>query len=547
MNGPDIHSRDLRRRAKLTRFAFLLATALLSAACNRQEDGKQPSAPPVQPPQTAPSVPAPAADQPGAQRQTPAPAVASKPLTDLESLVAPIALYPYPLLAELLVASTYPLEVVEAARWLDSKPDPATLKTKGWDASVMRLTEVPSVVKMMNDHLEWTTQLGDAFLAKPDELMDAIQRLRKRATDSGFLMDSPEQKVTAKTVSETQPAEPTPAAKTPSAETGTVKATPAVAKKEVIAIEPAKSDTVYVPQYNPEQVYSTSLAPPPASTAGYSYPTTSPGYPAAAPASYYPTYYPAPATTSSTDQWLSFGTGAVVGGLLTWGIMEWADDDDWDDDYHVAHYYGDAVCHDGNCWHGGGGYYGSRGDISVDRGDITRNRNVNISGSEITVNREGTFSQNQLASLKQQPTAWTHDTRHRRGQRYPEAAQQRLGQVRQPALAGSFEAKRVLRAHAPVQSYVDSLAASARSYAPAHHLASPRPKASVRSKSGKDAGRKPQSVASSSTNALSPITSTFALIGYRSLPPYTTIRRSGRRSSQAIWKPFSNFGESPRA
>jgi hypothetical protein len=113
--------------------------------------------------------------------------------------------------------------------------------------------------------------------------------------------------------------------------------------------------------------------------------------------------------------------------------MEWADDD-WDDDYHVIHDYGDAVCRDGNCWHGGG-YYGGRGDLSVDRGDITRNRNVNISGNEITINREGTFSQNQLAALRQ-PAGWVPDTRHRRGQAYPAAAQERLGKIQQPALAG---------------------------------------------------------------------------------------------------------------
>lgn len=175
------------------------------------------------------------------------------------------------------------------------------------------------------------SRLGDAFLAKPAEVMDAIQKLRKRAVDSGFLKDNPEQKIAAQTVSVEQ-----------ADEAATAVATPAVLKKEVITIAPAESDTVYVPQYNPEVVYQAPLAPP-----------LTTGYPAStAPApSYYPTYYPAPAatTTSSSDSWVNFASGAVVGGLLTWGIMEWVDDDDWDDYHHVSHYYGDSVCHNGNC------------------------------------------------------------------------------------------------------------------------------------------------------------------------------------------------------
>ncbi|MGZ8160055.1 MAG: DUF3300 domain-containing protein, partial [Methylobacter sp.] len=181
----------------------------------------------------------------------PAPAPDAKPLTDLESLVAPVALYPDPLLAELLVASTYPLEVVQAARWLETTPDFATLSGKDWDASIMRLASVPQVIKMMNDQLDWTTQLGDAFLANPTEVMGTIQTLRQRAMDAGYLKDTPEQKVAAQTV----------ALESAPAEAGAV-IQPAVLKKEVITIKPAKSDTVYVPQYNPEVVYQAPMAPP---------------------------------------------------------------------------------------------------------------------------------------------------------------------------------------------------------------------------------------------------------------------------------------------
>ncbi|MEW6037618.1 MAG: DUF3300 domain-containing protein [Pseudomonadota bacterium] len=349
------------------------------------------------------------------------PTDAANPLTEIESLVAPIALYPDPLLAEMLVASTYPLEVVQASRWLDSHPEPGAVKDKDWDASIQRLIELPSIIKMMNDHLEWTTRLGDAFLAKPVELTDAIQALRKRAKESGFLKDSPEQKVTTKAVSVS--------AREAESEGNAARATPAATGKEAIVIEPAKPDTVYVPQYDPQQVYSAPLAPPPASAANYVTPAAGyayyPAYPAATPAS----------TTSSTNQWMTFGAGALIGGLLTWGIMEWSDDDDWHGYYGgyyppVSHYYGNAVCRNGNCWYGGGS-----GGVSVDRGDINRNRNINISGNEINIDRDGTFRQDRLKELRQR-TDWTPDPRHRRGQPYPEPVKRRLGQTGQPALAG---------------------------------------------------------------------------------------------------------------
>ncbi len=358
--------------------AIIIALVILPSGCNKdeQQDRKAPSG--------QPSI------------------STANPLTDLESLLAPIALYPDPLLAELLVASTYPLEVVQAARWLETQPDLTALSSKDWDASIMRLASVPTVLKMMNDHLDWTTQLGDAFLAKPAEVMAVIQALRKRAMDAGYLKDTPEQQIDAQTVSTEQTA---------------VVATPAVLTKEVITIKPAKSDTIYVPQYNPEVVYQAPMAPPPT---GYPA-TTIVNVNASTPA---PSYYPATTTTTTTtsnDSWVNFATGAVVGGLLTWGLMEWADDD-----YYVGHHYGNTVCHSGNCWLGGG-YYG-------DRGYASHYNNVNISGNEINIDRDRVFNQNNLRP-SQQPTGWRTDPRHRRGQAYPEGVRQRVG-TGQPALAG---------------------------------------------------------------------------------------------------------------
>ncbi|MGY6276657.1 DUF3300 domain-containing protein [Methylomonas sp. MgM2] len=380
--------------------AVLFALALTPVGCNKEEETASKAA------DSGSIATAPTESTVSNQAANP-------PMNDLESLLAPIALYPDPLLAELLVASTYPLEVVQAARWLETNPDLSTLSSKDWDASILRLTSVPMVLKMMNDHLDWTTRLGNTFLAKPDEVMDTIQALRKRAKDGGFLKSTPEQEVDAQVVSVEQP---------PEASGAVVTSTPV--QKEVITIKPAKADTVYVPQYNPEVVYQAPMAPAPSSTVV--------NVNSAPASSYYPAYYPTTTTTTTTDDsWVNFATGALVGGLLTWGIMEWTRND-WNYGYgyppYVGHYYGNSVCRNGNCWHGGG-YYG-------DRGNINYNRNINISGNDINVDRRGYFKQ---ADLKpsQLPAGWQPDPRHRRGVDYPKDAQQRLGRIQQqPALAG---------------------------------------------------------------------------------------------------------------
>lgn len=401
--------------------AMLIALALSPTGCGG-EDRTAGAKPPAQtPPAQAAANPPPAAAQPvAAPTQPPPPAAPVQALSDLESLVAPIALYPDPLLAEMLVAATYPLEVVQAARWLEAKPNPASLKDKTWDASIQRLVEVPQVLKMMNDHLDWTTRLGDTFLAQPEALMNAVQDLRRRARAAGFLKDTPEQKVTVKTEAAGPAAAPA---------AGTPQAQPAVVKKEVVYIEPAKPDTLYVPQYNPQQAYSAPLAPPPVSAAA----------PATVVNNYYPSAVPATTTTttttaSSADPWLTFGAGALVGGLLTWGIMEWSHNDDyWHGGYYggyyppVSHYYGGTVCRNGTCWNSGGGY---------DRGNVNYNKNVNISGNEINIDRSRSISQDQLANWKQEREGWTPDARHRRGQQYPAAARERWGDIQQPGLAG---------------------------------------------------------------------------------------------------------------
>lgn len=165
----------------------------------------------------------------------------------LQQLVAPIALYPDALLAQVLTASTYPLEVTLAARWAEKNPSlkgPAleeAMQKEPWDASVKGLTSVPQVLAMMNEKLEWTTQLGEAFLAQPNDVQSAVQTLRKQAETTGNLKSSKEQKVSRI-----------------AAPPNTGYAGP----PEYIVIEPVEPDYVYVPVYDPVVVYGAGYWPP---------------------------------------------------------------------------------------------------------------------------------------------------------------------------------------------------------------------------------------------------------------------------------------------
>lgn len=151
----------------------------------------------------------------------------------LDALVAPIALYPDALLANLLAASTYPLEVVQADRWLKENKSlkgdqlKSAVGKQGWDDSVKALASTPTVLAMMNEKLDWTQKLGDAVLAQQPDVMDAIQRLRVRAQANNKLQSTKEQKVTVQQQG----------------------------GKQIIVIEPANPNTMYVPYYEPSVVY----------------------------------------------------------------------------------------------------------------------------------------------------------------------------------------------------------------------------------------------------------------------------------------------------
>jgi hypothetical protein len=152
---------------------------------------------------------------------------------ELDQMLAPIALYPDDLLTQVLMASTYPLEIVQAARWVSTKENKAlkgdqltaALEKQDWDPSVKSLVNSPEVLTMMNEKLDWTIKLGDAFLASEKDVMDTIQKLRLKAKEAGNLKSNDQQKV--------------------------------LVQENVIVIEPTNPTYVYVATYDPMVVYGT--------------------------------------------------------------------------------------------------------------------------------------------------------------------------------------------------------------------------------------------------------------------------------------------------
>jgi hypothetical protein len=227
-----------------------------------------------------------------ASAQTPPPAQpASAPAQQLltagqlDALVAPIALYPDALLSEILMASTYPLEVVAADRWVDANKSlqgdalKAALDQQNWDDSVKSLAATPDVLDMMNNKLDWTQQLGDAVLAQQPDVMDAIQRLRVKAQANNKLQSTSQQTVT----------------------------TQSTGGRQYIYIAPTDPDEIYVPYYDPSVVYG---------------PWPYPDYP--------PYYWPPPAYIGAglIATGLAFGTGYALGRWVSGGYR-WGGGFNW--------------------------------------------------------------------------------------------------------------------------------------------------------------------------------------------------------------------------
>src|SRR5437868_5049491 len=262
----------------------------------------------------------------------------------LDSLVAPIALYPDPLLAQTLAASTYPLEIIQLQQWLVKNKN---LKDKAladavakqpWDPSIQAMAALPDVVKRLADDIQWTTDLGNVFLAQQSEVMDAVQRMRKKAQDAGNLKSSEQQKVETKVIE----------------------------SKQVIVVQQASPEVVYVPSYNPTVVYGAPV---------YPYP---------------PIYYP-PAGYYAAGMAISFGIGIAMGAA----------------------------------WGGGWGWgcgWGGNNDITINRNN-NFNRNSNISGgnrTNIGGGRNNVGGGNRPSTMP--GNKWQHDAGHRGGAPYRDKA-----------------------------------------------------------------------------------------------------------------------------
>ena len=271
----------------------------------------------------------------GAQGQAPTATYATPTAEQLYQLVAPIALFPDNLVAQVLAASTFPDQVTAAYNWLQQNSSLKgqqlleTVNQQPWDASVKGLTQFPDVLNQMATNLSWTSALGDAYFNVPQSVMNAVQVMRQRAYQAGNLKSNQQQAVT---VQNQAPGEaPPPPAAAGEGQTTTIVQPPA----QTIIIQPAQPDVVYVPTYNPTVVYG---APVPA----------------------YPGYSTGAMVATSL---LSFGVGIAVGAAISggnsccgWGYNSW-----------------------GMGWH---------------NNTVVYNRNVYVSNSNTFVNRNNYYNRN---------------------------------------------------------------------------------------------------------------------------------------------------------
>ncbi|MEG1419486.1 MAG: DUF3300 domain-containing protein [Citrobacter sp.] len=312
-----------------------------------------------------PSVPAPAPVAAPAPVTPPAPAVApTYTAAQIDQWIAPIALYPDALLSQILMASTYPANVIQAAQWSKDNPkmqgDAAIQAVAGqpWDPSVKSLVAFPQLMSLLGENPPWVQNLGDAFLAQPQDVMDSVQRLRALAQQTGALQSTPQQTVT--TVAKTAPAKTVTSESKTSSTTTTATTSPTVIK-----IESADPQVVYVPTYNPNTVYGT-------------WPNTA----------YPPTYLPPTPGEQFGNSFVN-GLGFSLGVATTYAIfsnIDWDDDDDWD------HHHNDD-------WDNHGGY-NRNGDNNI---NINVDNFNKISGQRLTdANR-----------------TWQHNPAYREGVPYP--------------------------------------------------------------------------------------------------------------------------------
>lgn len=336
---------------------LLCSAGLLAASGVMYVKSRAPETVSTPPPAVAPTAPQPVSP-------TPAPVVTpTYTAAQIDQWTAPIALYPDALLSQILMASTYPANVIQAAQWSKDNPkmqgDAAiqAVSNQPWDPSVKSLVAFPQLMSLMGENPPWIQNLGDAFLAQPKDVMDSVQRLRLLAKQTGALQSTPQQTVTSVKKA-------APAASTASGSASTTAAT--ATSPTVIKIESADPQVVYVPTYNPNTVYGT--------------------WPSA---SYPPVYLP-PSPGEQFTNSLVKGLGFSLGVATTYAIFSNIDWDD-DDDYH--HHDHDDYDH-----HNGG--YNRNGDNNI---NINVDNFNKISGQRLTDNSR----------------TWQHNPAYREGVPYP--------------------------------------------------------------------------------------------------------------------------------
>ncbi|QYD73532.1 DUF3300 domain-containing protein [Paraburkholderia edwinii] len=263
-----------RRIKAVHMWLFVMLTSAAGIVCAQTPSPAEPlPAQLAQPEQTAQAT----------QNAQPAQPAPFKP-EEIEALVAPIALYPDSVLSQVLMASTYPLEIVHAARWVKANPklkgDAAikAVENQPWDVSVKSLVAFPQILEPMNEKLDWTQKLGDAFLAQEKDVFAAIQRLRARAKEAGNLKSTEQQNVVVD----------------PPATSG---------GQSIVRIEPANPQVIYVPAYNPTVVYG-----------AWSYPTYPPYYWPPPPA-----YYPGAALATGFAWGIGLAAAGAIFSNCNWG------------------------------------------------------------------------------------------------------------------------------------------------------------------------------------------------------------------------------------
>ena len=307
---------------------------------------------------------------------TPAVVKSAFSTAQIDQWVAPVALYPDSLLSQVLMASTYPANVAQAVQWSHDNPlkqgDAAiqAVSDQPWDASVKSLVAFPQLMALMGENPQWVQNLGDAFLAQPQDVMDSVQRLRQLAQQTGSLKSSTEQKVITTTKKAVPVTQTVTAPVIPSNTVSTASPIITEPATTVISIEPANPDVVYIPNYNPTVVYG--------NWANTAYP---------------PVYLPPPAGEPFIDSFVR-GFGYSMGVATTYALFSSID---WDDDDHDHHHDDDDYHHHDGGHRDGNGWQHNGDNINIDVNNFNR-----ITGEHLT----------------DKNMAWRHNPNYRNGVPY---------------------------------------------------------------------------------------------------------------------------------